>query len=101
MFKGRSIKDKLVATCLLGFFTTAWGAENENAEQLPDLEFLEFLGQFETDSGQWIDPGSLLTEEFGGLIDATTPAPDSGSNADTDAGTNGNPANDDQQSNRR
>lgn len=34
----------------------------------PDLEFLEFLGQFETDDGQWIDPGSLLAEEFEDLL---------------------------------
>ena len=38
--------------------------------ELPDLEFLEFLGQFESDEGEWIDPGSLLADEFSDLLNA-------------------------------
>ena len=30
----------------------------ENAE-MPSLEFLEFLGDWETDDGEWIDPEEL------------------------------------------
>lgn len=36
---------------------------------IPDLEFLEFLGQFETDEGQWISPGNLMSEEFANLLE--------------------------------
>ena len=47
--------EKAFALCLLGLISTAHGAENEHAAkdspELPDLEFLEFLGQFETDEG--------------------------------------------------
>lgn len=72
--------------CLWGYSSTGMGAENEHINQqdsaLPDLEFLEFLGQFETDSGQWIDPNSLLSEEFGELLDA---ASNSNSNNDVDS----------------
>lgn len=60
--------------CFNGLLQPGFAAENEPAseteESLPDLEFLEFLGQFETDSGQWIDPGSLMAEEFEGLLNA-------------------------------
>jgi hypothetical protein len=33
-------------------------ASNENTET-PSLEFLEFLGDWETDDGEWIDPEEL------------------------------------------
>lgn len=32
--------------------------ESENTE-MPSLEFLEFLGDWETDDGEWIDPEEL------------------------------------------
>ena len=59
---------------MTGAFTNSYGAENEQNDTAPDLEFLEFLGQFETDAGEWIDPDSLLTEEFAELLDASTEA---------------------------
>jgi len=59
---------------LLSMLNTGYGAEQETdgveGPAMPDLEFLEFLGQFETDEGEWIDPGSLLAEEFTDLLDA-------------------------------
>ena len=77
-----SLADKILALCMLGLFATAYGAENERIAEasanLPDLEFLEFLGQFETDEGEWIDPGSLMAEEFTMLLNATV-LPDSNS----------------------
>lgn len=104
MFSDKYFKEKLITACLLGFISAAQGAENEDSDQqdlnLPDLELLEFLGQFETDSGQWLDPGSLLTEEFGELLDAiTTPAPNSDTRTDSGASADSNSANGDQQSN--
>jgi hypothetical protein len=30
-----------------------------NIEDRPDIGFLEFLGEWETDSGEWIDPNQL------------------------------------------
>jgi len=59
---------------MTGAFSNSYAAENEQSEMAPDLEFLEFLGQFETDAGEWIDPDSLLTEEFAELLDASTEA---------------------------
>ena len=34
------------------------GTSRENSET-PSLEFLEFLGDWETDDGEWIDPEEL------------------------------------------
>lgn len=33
-----------------------FAAEEKINEEIPSLEFLEFLGSFETENGQWIDP---------------------------------------------
>ena len=50
---------------------------------LPDLEFLEFLGQFETDNGEWVAPGILMAEEFEILLEAAI-------RAEQDENSNGN-----------
>jgi len=76
--------EKAFALCLLGLISTAHGAENEHgaidSPELPDLEFLEFLGQFETDEGEWIAPISLMAEEFTDLLNAAVnPNPNSNS----------------------
>lgn len=57
--------------CLISSAGHAQEAEDDEADaQLPDVEMLEFLGQFATDEGGWIDPDSLLSDEFGVLLDA-------------------------------
>jgi len=48
-------------------------AENQQSVDdldLPSLEMLEFLGSFETDSGEWINPGELMQPEFEQLLDS-------------------------------
>jgi hypothetical protein len=64
--------------------TSIYAAENESNSsetfEIPDLEFIEFLGQWETDEGEWIDPNSLLGSDFAGLLDAAA----SSSSEDTD-----------------
>ncbi len=44
------------------------GSETEEAP--PSLEFLEFLGQWETDEGEWIAPEDLADENFVDLIES-------------------------------
>jgi len=62
----------LIAACMTGLMSNTNGAEKEqvslNDALIPDLEFLEFLGQFETNAGEWIDPEQLLIEDFAGLF---------------------------------
>lgn len=43
--------------------------EQQPEPEIPDLEFIEFLGQFETDAGEWIAPGNLLMDEFDNFLD--------------------------------
>ena len=47
-------------------------AENSasDPQPIPNLELLEFLGSFATEAGEWIDPDSLLEDEFSALLDA-------------------------------
>ena len=37
-------------------------SDSEDTEQ-PSMEFLEFLGEFETQEGMWVDPLSLLDSD--------------------------------------
>ncbi|MCG8416179.1 MAG: hypothetical protein MI746_18325 [Pseudomonadales bacterium] len=51
----------------------SYAAEESNDSQetplLPDIELLEFLGSFQTDNGEWIEPESLLSDEFEDLFE--------------------------------
>ncbi len=38
-------------------------------ETMPSMAFLEFIGEWETDEGEWIDPLDLEREETGKLIE--------------------------------
>lgn len=49
------------AVCLLLSMATAQ-AQNSD-EDTPGLEFLEFLGEWETDDGRAVDPLSLLEDD--------------------------------------
>jgi hypothetical protein len=62
----RSIRNAL---CLF-ISVSANTAQAVEQEVLPDVEFLEFLGKWETDEGEWISPGILLEEQFGQILDA-------------------------------
>ena len=78
----------LLFACMTGALSSAVAAQNEQNEATPDLEFLEFLGQFETDAGEWIDPDSLLTEEFTELLEASTEADSDDNSPNTDDAAN-------------
>ncbi|GJL77368.1 MAG: hypothetical protein NPINA01_03570 [Nitrospinaceae bacterium] len=34
-------------------------SQRKKAQEIPSLEFLEFLGEWETEDGRWIDPEEL------------------------------------------
>jgi hypothetical protein len=51
---------QLFAALLLVNIIAAAHAENDAS---PSMEFLEFLGEFQTDDGEWIDPLNLLDME--------------------------------------
>ena len=58
---------------LMGISIPCQGAENSpDSEQVllvPDLELLEFLGSFQTEDGEYIDPSLMLDDEFQNLLD--------------------------------
>ena len=51
------------------------GSQQETAPDLPSLEFLEFLGSYETDEGIWIDPADLMLPEFETLLESLQDMP--------------------------
>lgn len=59
--------------------TVAAAAEQEIVGEIamPDPSLLEFLGDFETDSGEWISPAVLMNSEIGKILDASDEAIDS------------------------
>jgi hypothetical protein len=63
----------LLSAHIVAFSLQTKAAENideNSAGDLPGLELLEFLGQFETEQGEWMPPGELLMEEFETLLDS-------------------------------
>ncbi|MDO9319915.1 MAG: hypothetical protein Q7V56_17205 [Gammaproteobacteria bacterium] len=54
--------------------SSAWGGDqdgsDEQTEAPPPLELLEFLGQWETDDGEWIDPQELEDPALVNLLEA-------------------------------
>ena len=68
--------------------------EDSNSEintEVPSFEFLEFLGSFETDEGEWIDLDSLMSEEFVELLEAAPVfVPADQENSDTNTGNRQN-----------
>ncbi len=78
--------------CLLGMLPTVQAAEDSQAgagsQELPDLALLEFLGSFETDEGEWIDPDSLLSTEFGNLLNAASNSADEDGDAQSEDSSN-------------
>jgi len=45
--------------------------EQTNTEVIPTIDFLEFLGDWETEEGEWLDPMEFENEELGQLIETT------------------------------
>lgn len=53
---------------LLCSMSLLFAEEQTSTETMPSMEFLEFLGEWETEDGEWIDPVELESDEFGTLI---------------------------------
>lgn len=56
---------------LLCSMSLSFAEEPIKSEAMPSIEFLEFLGEWETEEGDWIDPVELEDEEIGKLIEVT------------------------------
>ena len=68
----------LITVMLLSCSPAGSAADNPHtaeSDDLPSLEFLDVLGSFETDSGEWIHPGELMQPEFEQLLESAENAP--------------------------
>lgn len=89
MQKPHTLSSALLGFCLLSAGAPLKAAEEDSAEtEMPDLEMLEFLGQFATDEGEWLDPDSLLSDEFGLLLEDAIEQQQQESENNTDNGNN-------------
>ena len=53
--------------CFLWFLfcTSSLCAEEQTTDKvMPSIAFLEFLGEWETNAGEWLDPIELESDEF-------------------------------------
>ena len=46
-------------------------AEESSTTESPSIDFLEFLGEWETEDGEWIDPVELENEVYANLNGAS------------------------------
>ena len=66
-----------VSVCVLLLFLTSslYADERTNDEQqttVPSIEFLEFLGEWETEQGEWMDIEILEDNEIGKILETNT-----------------------------
>jgi hypothetical protein len=61
---------KLLMLTMIIFFPLLQ-AQTQNEEELPTLELLEFLGEWENSEGEWIDPEKMEDEDFVNLLRLT------------------------------
>ena len=59
----------LLLTMIL--FSTPMKADNSRDGARPSMAFIEFLGEWETSSGEWIDPENFEDEDFVNLMTLT------------------------------
>ena len=50
--------------------SSSFAEEHNNSDGLPTMEFLEFLGEWETDESGGLDPEDLENDDIGKLIEA-------------------------------
>ncbi len=61
------------STCLwILIFSAAssFAEEQDNSDNVPSMEFLEYLGEWGMDEDDWIDPEDLGNDDIGKLIEA-------------------------------
>ena len=66
-----------VSTCILLLFLISplYAEELTSDEQqatMPSIEFLEFLGEWETEQGEWMDLEILEDNEIGKILETNT-----------------------------
>jgi hypothetical protein len=52
--------------------TSSFAENQSNDGAMPSMDFLEFIGEWETEQGEWLDPIALENEEIAKLIKTTS-----------------------------
>ena len=50
--------------------SSAFAEEQNNSDSVPSMAFLEYLGEWTSDDGDWIDPEDLDNDDIGKFIEA-------------------------------
>lgn len=52
---------------LMALYSSMLVAQEVAKDEMPVLDFIEFLGEWETEEGEWIDPNEFETEDYAEL----------------------------------
>ena len=69
-WKNMNYRHKLLLLSMI-LFSPISQAQNQQEDEAPSLELLEFLGEWETGDGEWLDPAELEDDDFAKLISLT------------------------------
>lgn len=69
--KKMAYRPSAFAVLLFLSMTQLIAEEVTNTESMPSVEFLEFLGKWETEQGEWLDPVEFENEGLDQLIETT------------------------------
>ena len=61
----------LIMVILMMGVAVSAGTVDDESGQAPSMALLEFLGEWETEEGEWIDPELLEDEDFANLLRLT------------------------------
>jgi len=61
------LRAMMLVICMIS--TWVYAMEENGDNDVPSLEMLEFLGEWETSDGVWIDPGEFEDDSFEQLIE--------------------------------
>ena len=60
---------------LMILFSPLIQAQTQENDDTPSLDLLEFLGEWETGDGEWLDPAQLEDNDFAKLMSLTDDVP--------------------------
>jgi hypothetical protein len=52
--------------------SSLYAEEQMNNDMMPSMDFIVFLGEWETEEGEWVDPVQLDNDEIDKLIEITS-----------------------------
>lgn len=69
-WKSMNYRPSLMLSLMMLIYTPIY-AESDEKPEIPSPEFLEFLGEWETTDGEWVDPNEFGDEDLARLLTIT------------------------------